>query len=233
MKFETFDSTRYATVGMREGYAEWAPTYEQSVVDEMDLRLLERIESMAWRRVQRAADLACGTGRTGQWLRAQGVAHIDGVDLTHAMLDRARAHGAHDTLSVADIRSTGLSGDGYDLCICCLADEHIPGVVPLYAEVERLLTDRGFFVIVGYHPHYVLTNHIPTHCHRADGQAVAMDTHVHLFSDHVAAARAAGMQLVEMHERLIDEAWMQFKPKWADRLGQPISFAMVWELDCT
>ena len=36
---------------MREGYAAWAPTYEDTVEDVMDLALLDRIDSVPWRSV--------------------------------------------------------------------------------------------------------------------------------------------------------------------------------------
>ncbi|MGH9174212.1 MAG: SAM-dependent methyltransferase, partial [Vicinamibacterales bacterium] len=93
MDITPFDRRGYRTVSAEDGYTEWAATYEETVLDLMDLRLLERIASVAWSEVQQAADLACGTGRIGQWLTERGVPLIDGIDLTAAMLDRARTHG--------------------------------------------------------------------------------------------------------------------------------------------
>ena len=42
-----FDKRKYPILGVREGYAEWVRTYEQTVHDEMDLRLLERVTGSA------------------------------------------------------------------------------------------------------------------------------------------------------------------------------------------
>ena len=65
----------------------------------MDIALLERLATPTGGRSSRVADLGCGTGRTGAWLRETGVAGtIDGVDLTPEMLDRARERGAHDSV---------------------------------------------------------------------------------------------------------------------------------------
>jgi hypothetical protein len=36
----------------------------------------------------------------------------------------------------------------------------------------------------------------------------------HLLSEHVGAALPAGWTLVEMRERVIDDAWLAVKPKW-------------------
>ena len=51
---------------------------------------------------------------------------------------------------------------------------------------------------------------------------------VHLLSDHVKAAHAAGWSLLEMDEGLVDDAWLQKKPKLQIYSGLPISFSMVW-----
>ncbi len=67
MDFAPFDTRRYPTLSVRDGYREWADTYKDTVLDLMDVRLLERLREIDWRRTRRAADLACGTGRT-VWL---------------------------------------------------------------------------------------------------------------------------------------------------------------------
>ena len=69
---------------------------------------------------------------------------------------------------------------------------------------------------------------IPTHFDRADGTAAAIESHVHLFSDHVQAALGCGFALLEMVEGVVDEAWLAKKPKWSKYAGHPVSFAMVW-----
>ena len=69
--FDRFDRRHYETVPVRCGYAAWAPTYEDTVGDAMDLALLERLERVAWPRVGCVADLGCGSGRTARWLRSR------------------------------------------------------------------------------------------------------------------------------------------------------------------
>lgn len=225
MDFARFDRRGYPTVSALAGYGEWARTYEDTVLDVMDLRLLARLD-VSWRGP--ALDLACGTGRVGQWLSAQGVAPLDGLDLTPGMLEKARARGVYRRLEVGDVRATGLAGGGYDLVTCSLADEHLRDLTPLYAEAARLLAPEGRFVLVGYHPFFSMLTGMPTHYDRADGAKVAIETWVHLLSDHVKAARRAGLALGELEESVIDEEWMEVKPKWHDRLGLPFSFAAVY-----
>jgi SAM-dependent methyltransferase len=227
MEFAPFDRRRYPTLPVREGYREWSKTYEDVALDEMDLRLLARMESVDWAEAGRALDLACGTGRIGSWLRAQGVRRLDGLDFTPEMLARAEAKGVYDRLIQADVLATGLPAATYDLVLEVLADEHLAELSPLYREVARLAAPGGLFVIVGYHPHFLM-NGIPTHFDRQDGQPVAIESHVHLFSDHVRAARREGWALLEMDEGVVDDAWIAKKPKWERYRHHPVSFAMVW-----
>jgi SAM-dependent methyltransferase len=227
MDFTPFDRRRYPTLPVRDGYREWAATYEDVVEDEMDLRLLARIESVDWAKAGRVLDLACGTGRIGAWLRAQGVQRLDGLDFTPEMLARAEAKGVYDRLIRADVLDTGLPAASYDLMLEVLADEHLADLRPLYRETARLAEPAGVFVIVGYHPHFLM-NGIPTHFDREGGEPVAIESYVHLFSDHVQAARRAGWTLMEMDEGVVDDAWIAKKPKWQRYRFHPVSFAMVW-----
>jgi SAM-dependent methyltransferase len=226
--FSAFDSRGYRTVAPREGYDRWAGTYEDTVEGAMDLALLERV-SVDWATVGAAADLGCGTGRTGAWLKARGVGEIDGVDLSPGMLEAARARGVYHSLDEAEVGDTGLDAGAYDLVTSCLVDEHLADLGPLYAEAARLVEAGGRFVLVGFHPHFIIASGMPTHFDDAEsGVPVAIETHVHLLSDHVAAGRAAGLDLLELQERVVDDDWVALKPKWERFRDHPISFAFVW-----
>ena len=227
MDFSHFDQRRYPTLAVRDGYREWAETYEDVVQDQMDLRLLSRIATVDWAGARRALDLACGTGRIGTWLRAGGVRRLDGVDLTLEMLAKAEAKGVYDRLMLADMLETGLPASSYDLAIEVLADEHLAELPPLYREAARLTEPSGSFVVVGYHPHFLM-NGVPTHFDRRGGEPVAIESHVHLLSDHVKAAHRAGFTLLEMDEGVVDDAWIAKKPRWEKYRFHPVSFSMVW-----
>jgi SAM-dependent methyltransferase len=228
LEFSSFDRRHYPVVSVRDGYREWRRSYEDTVEDEMDVALLGALETVTWSAVHRAADLGCGTGRTGAWLRARGVPRIDGVDLTPEMLEIARGRGIFDRLHEADVRASGFEAGEYDLVTTCLVDEHLPDLRPLYREAARLLRPGGAHVVVGFHPHFIMTSGMPTHFDRRPGEPVAIETYVHLTSAHVAAATGAGLTLSEMRERLIDDRWIALKPRWQPYRHHPISFAMVW-----
>jgi SAM-dependent methyltransferase len=228
VNFADFDSRGYPTVDVRSGYGEWVDTYERTVQDAMDVELLEALERVAWPDVRQAVDLGCGTGRTGAWLRSRGVHEIDGVDLTPEMLEVARSKGVYRRLVEGDVTSTGLDAGRYDLAVTCLVDEHLAELAPLYEEAHRLTSADAGLVLVGYHPHFIMTAGMPTHYDGASGRPIAIETHVHLLSDHVTAGLRAGWTLVEMCERTIDDVWLALKPKWTPFKGHPIAVAFVW-----
>ncbi len=91
----------------------------------------------------------------------------------------------------------------------------------------RTGADNRLFVLLGYHPWFLMTG-MPTHFRDRSGRDLAIESHVHLFADHAAAALAVGWRLMELKEALIDDAWIAAKPKWAVHRDRPISFGWVW-----
>jgi SAM-dependent methyltransferase len=226
--FATFDSRGYRTVDVRRGYGEWAAVYERSIEQAMDIAVLEGLLEVPWSEIRRAIDLGCGSGGTGAWLRQKGVESIDGVDLTPEMLALARSRDVYGRLIEADVSSTGLDTEHYDLVITCLVDEHLADLRPLYHEAARLACTGATYVLVGLHPHFIMASGMPTHFDDPSGEPVAIETHVHLLSEHLEAGFAAGWRLVEMREQIVDDALLRRKPKWKPLRGHPLSFGLVW-----
>ena len=113
------------------------------------------------------------------------------------MLERARVRNVFASLNLADVSDTRLPGSTYDLVMMCLVDEHLAELAPLYTEAARIPRDGAAFVIIGFHPFFIMAAGMPTHFKDSSGDPVAGETHVHLFSDHAKAAFAAGWQLAE------------------------------------
>ena len=194
----------------------------------MDVELLDGLEELA------------PDGRDGRRPRLRQRAHrrvaarrtaprpIDGVDVTPEMLELRAARGVFRRWPRPTSAPSGLPGGAYDLVTTSLVDEHLDDLRPLYAEARRLLRPGGTFVIVGFHPHFIMASGMPTHFDDDAGEPVAIVTHVHQLSDQVAAAHAAGLRLVELRERLVDDGWVALKPKWEALRGHPVAFATVW-----
>jgi SAM-dependent methyltransferase len=227
LDFSTYDTRHYVTLGVREGYEAWAPLYDAQMDGNLDLVLLDRLTGVDWSGIGAAVDLACGTGRIGSWLAERGVASIEGVDLTARMLDEARSKGVYRRLLEEDMAATSLPDGSADLVVNCLAIGHVPELGPTYREADRLLRPAGRFVLIGYHPYFLLAG-IPTHFKSTGGEPIAIRNSIHLISDHVDAGVARRWTLVEMHERIVDERWVSRAPTWRRHLNKPASFAMLW-----
>jgi SAM-dependent methyltransferase len=185
------------------------------------------MNSMDWNGKAAAVDLGCGTGRVGAWLKAHGVACVDGVDSSPAMLERAVAKGIYHTLVCADVIATGLGARGYDLAVSSFVVCHVSDLTGFYAEAARLVRPSGSIILVDYHP-FMLLKGVPTHFNGPTGEPIAIVNVIHLLSDHVEAGRRAGLSLLELRERLVDAEWVRQNPRMASHAGQPVSFAMVW-----
>ena len=228
LDFARFDRRGYRTVSVQDGYAAWQPTYDDAVEDIMDLAVLDQLVSVGWGGAALVADLGCGTGRTAAWLTNRGVRFIDGVDLTPEMLEVARRRGLHRRLAIAHVANTPLPSGGYDVVVCSLVDEHLPELDSLYREARRLLRPDGLFVIVSYHPFFIMATGMPTHFNAPDGEPLAIQTHVHLLSEHMTAANLSGFIAAELVETVIDDEWIHRKPKWERYRQWPISLGWVW-----
>lgn len=91
-------------------------------------------------------DLGCGTGLSGAAF-ADLASRLDGVDLSPAMIEKARARNIYDSLSVADI-DTCLTGDGrrYDLILAADTLVYLGDLTSLFAGVARTLASDGHFL---------------------------------------------------------------------------------------
>ena len=143
--FAAYDRRGYRTLGIVEGYAAWAASYDETIDDRLDIAMLSSLSSVDWKGFARAADLASGTGRIGCWLHKHGM-HVDGVDISTAMLDHAALKSVYDGLHCAGVAATGLDESVYDLVVSSLAACHLDDLTGLYTEAVRLLRPCGRFV---------------------------------------------------------------------------------------
>jgi hypothetical protein len=58
--FARYDSRGYRTLGVAAGYAAWAPFYDATMDDRLDIPLLGSLVSVDWSNVAAAVDLGCG-----------------------------------------------------------------------------------------------------------------------------------------------------------------------------
>lgn len=91
-------------------------------------------------------DLGCGTGLAGAVFRPLAV-RLDGVDLSPAMIEKARARGIYDGLQVADLQKALAVGDPrYDLILAADTLVYLGDLEPVFQAVGRRLLPDGYFL---------------------------------------------------------------------------------------
>ena len=134
-------------------YDEFAEWYEEWIGDKPSLiaahsDLLPAVTGL------RVLDIACGQGRMSRYLARLG-ADVVGVDISAAMLGKARAIGPEDIAYVrADVARHPAWWDGrpFDGCTCELALMDIDDLAGTLSTVTTLLRPGGWFVASIVHP---------------------------------------------------------------------------------
>ena len=97
---------------------------------------------MPGRRQLAILDLGCGTGLAGAVFKDRA-ARLDGIDLSPAMIEKARARGIYDSLLVRDIED---AAGKYDLVIAADTLVYLGDLAPLFRAIAGLLTPDGYFL---------------------------------------------------------------------------------------
>jgi predicted TPR repeat methyltransferase len=101
---------------------------------------------MAGRGGLRILDLGCGTGLAGVAFKPRA-ARLDGIDLSPAMIEKARARGLYDSLMVADLESAlAAPGAAYDLIVAADTLVYLGDLASVFAAAATRLAGEGFFL---------------------------------------------------------------------------------------
>lgn len=96
-------------------YQDWSKSYDAEVTENgyaSPRRAAEALAGVTEDRAMPVLDLGCGTGISGEALRAVGFGTIDGSDFSEPMLEAARAKGLYRTLIPADVAEPLPFADG-------------------------------------------------------------------------------------------------------------------------
>lgn len=127
----------------------YAEGFDSHLVEQLGYRtpqlLAEGLASTGVPAFAHALDLGCGTGLCAQPL-APWVGQLDGVDLSAAMLDKARALGRYDRLSHGDVVEHLQSTERrYELVIAADVFVYLGALEPVFQGVKRVLQPGGVF----------------------------------------------------------------------------------------
>jgi malonyl-CoA O-methyltransferase len=134
-------------------------------------------------------------------LRSRGVRTVVGLDLTAAMLRRARRTAT--SLAQADMRWLPLASARFDLVVCGLAVGHVPVLEDVLREVARVLKPGGVAVYSDMHPDGARRGWRRTF-NTPDGCLHTLLHHVHPRPAHASACAQAGLRIDEIREPVVD-----------------------------
>jgi SAM-dependent methyltransferase len=135
-------------------YDEFAEWYEQWIGDAPPLIAAHPGLLPPTLSGERVLDIACGQGRMSRYLARRG-AGVTGIDISAAMLARARALGPPGITYVhADVTRRPVWWDGrpFDGCTCELALMDIDELAGTLSTVTAVLRPGGWFVASIVHP---------------------------------------------------------------------------------
>jgi predicted TPR repeat methyltransferase len=153
---------RLALIGRGEAAGALSPAYVARLFDDYAWRfdkhliknlgyrapalIAEALSAIApARRFASALDLGCGTGLMGEALQGR-VDHLTGVDLSAAMIAKARDRGLYDELIVGDAGAPMRERpNAFDLIVAADVFVYIGDLAPLFAAVATALPSDGLF----------------------------------------------------------------------------------------
>jgi malonyl-CoA O-methyltransferase len=213
----------------REGYDHWAATY-----DTMGNWLLELEEP----EVDRALgdldgldvlDVGAGTGRHAIRLAGRG-ARVTAIDFSEEMLAKARQKPGADRVRwlVHDVaRPLPVAANSFDRVLSALVLEHIPvnDLAPFFRDLGRIAREDGVIVVTTMHPAMFLKG-VSANFRDESGE-VRPRSYVATLSDYVMGAIHAGLVIVTLAERFVDEELASRNERSRKWLGWPALFVMT------
>ena len=178
-------------------------------------------------------DAGCGSGRYLLHALRRDAAHVTGVDLSPAMLERARealgpaiAEGRAD-LRQGDLSNLPLPGSLADLTVCGLTIGHLEALAPALAELRRATRPGGRILCSDVHP----IGHALgwQRDFRAEGRRYAVRHTRHLYSHWHAACAALGLAIERVEEPMLDPADIPVGAHF-DPMALELPVALVFQL---
>ncbi|PSJ51393.1 class I SAM-dependent methyltransferase [Pseudaminobacter soli (ex Li et al. 2025)] len=110
---------------------------------------------------KRVADLGCGFGWASRWMRQQGAASVLGFDLSHNMIDRARAdtNDAAIKYRIADLEILELPEAAFDVIYSALTFHYVQDFGRLIVMIHAAMVHGGDLVFTIEHPIFMAAAH--------------------------------------------------------------------------
>ena len=127
----------------------YAPTFDDHLLHALRYQahatLADGLAALGNRWFSHALDLGCGTGLCGPLVKPR-VERLDGVDLSAAMLERARTLGVYDALVRSElVEHLRHTSDRHDLVLSADVFIYVGDLESVFAGVHRVLQPGGIF----------------------------------------------------------------------------------------
>ena len=133
---------------VRHLFDQFSADYDNRMLGQLDYAAPQILKDLAdlvmpGREQLAVLDLGCGTGLAGLLFKPRAK-KLTGIDLSPAMIEKARGRGIYDALAVGDIESA-LSGQ-YDLILAADTLVYLGDLKPVFGAVAEHLSPGGFFL---------------------------------------------------------------------------------------
>lgn len=199
------DPALTSSMKINEAYNLWAATYDGMANRTRDLDNYVTEDWLEGKHFDTILEAGCGTGKNTP-IYAAHADRVLAVDFSEGMLQLAQQKVAVPNVSFqqADFtRPWDFTDSLFDLVCCNLVLEHISNLEHIFLQVQSKLKPGGLFFLCELHPYKQYLGGQANFHHNNETVHVAAFTH-HI-SEYFSAAKAAGLQCVELGEYFLDE----------------------------
>jgi SAM-dependent methyltransferase len=174
----------------------------------------------------RALDAACGTGAVTRQLVARGH-DVIGVDISEAMLARARKAVPEARFIAGDLTDLPLADGNVDHVVCSLALAHLSDLRPFFAEAARVMRPGGHLLLVDTRGHFTGSTRYPLIKQGPDGRVGYIAGYSRRLGDYLRAALPHGCLV-----RACEETYGDGPTVGADETPEPLTPGPpdIWQL---
>jgi malonyl-CoA O-methyltransferase len=223
------EEPRWRDVDAREGYDQWASSYDDEGNPLLALEEPEADKALGDVAGLDVLDAGTGTGRHAIRLAARG-ARVTAIDFSDRMLAKARAKDGADRVRFENhdvTRRLPYADASFDRVLSALVLEHVPDVAAFLRELGRVTRADGRIVVTAMHPAMFLRGVSARFRDEGTGEFLRPRSYVMQLSDYVMGALNANLRIVSLLERSPDEALAGHVPRAAKYIGWPMLFVMT------
>ncbi len=223
------EEPRWRDVDPREGYDQWASSYDDEGNPLLALEEPEADKALGDVAGLDVLDAGTGTGRHAIRLAARG-ARVTAIDFSDGMLAKARAKAGADRVrfETHDVtRRLPYADASFDRVLSALVLEHVADVAAFLRELGRVTRADGRIVVTAMHPAMFLRGVSARFRDEVTGEFLRPRSYVMQLSDYVMGALDANLRIVSLVERSPDETLAARVPRAVKYIGWPMLFVMT------